>query len=139
MINQCSYPPKDKKGTAMELNGKDLFGWELNNPDRDIFDLEILEVLGGCRNCELAPGCTMPCESVRRLVPRKGTIIGLGHEKEEDTGKSYFALLNRDEVKSILLRSPDHYWATASYIPDEQVPDWALSRFNQKKRDFPDA
>ena len=122
----------------MERNGEDLFGWELNNPDHEIFDLEVMEVLGGCRNCELAPDCSMPCESVRRLVPRKGTIIGLGHEQEDGKqGMSYFALLNRDEVKFILLSAPDHYWATASYIPHEQVPDWALSRLNQKKQDIP--
>ena len=122
----------------MDLNGKELLGWELNNLDHEIFDLEVMEILGGCRNCELAPGCTLPCESVRRLVPRKGTIIGLGSEKEDDKpAMSYFALLNQDEVKFILLSAPDHYWATASYIAHEQVPDWALSRLDQKKQDLP--
>jgi hypothetical protein len=122
----------------MDLNGKDLFGWELNNPDHNVFDLEIMEIWGGCRNCEQAPGCTIPCESVRRLVPRDGTIIGLGREVEEDKPRmSYFALLNRGEVKFILLSEPEHYWATASYIPPEQVPEWALSRWNQEKQGIP--
>ena len=116
----------------MEPNGTELSGFELNNPDHDIFDLEIMEIIGGCRHCEQALSCAIPCESVRRLVPKKGTIIGLGNEKEHGKpGVSYFALLNREEVKFILLSSPDHYWATASYIPHEQVPDWALSRLNQ--------
>jgi len=118
----------------MELNGKDLFGWELNNPDHNIFDLEVMEVWGGCKDCEQAPLCTLPCESVRRLVPRNGRIIGLGREKEEDKPRiTYFAHLTQDEVKFILLSEPDHYWATASFIPHEQVPEWALSRLSRKK------
>jgi len=122
----------------MNRNGEDLLGWELNNPDHEIFDLEVMEVLGECRNCELASECSMPCESVRSLVPKKGTIIGLGHEKQNGRrGMSYFALLNRDEVKFILLSAPDHYWATAKYIPHEQVPDWALSRLDQTRHDLP--
>lgn len=112
----------------------DLCGWELNNPDHEIFDIHVIEVVGGCGSCEHVAECAMPCESVRRLAPKEGRILGLGHEKEEGKPRmSYFALLHRDEVKFIRLSSPDHYWATASCISHEQVPAWALSQLDQKK------
>ncbi len=118
----------------MSPDRNDLFGWELNNPDPDIFDIQVIEVVGDCKNCEHVAECAMPCESVRRLAPKEGRIVRLGHEKEEgEPGMSYFALLNRDEVKFIRLNSPDHYWATASYIPGEQAPAWLLSKFNEEK------
>ncbi len=112
----------------------DLCGWELNNPDRDTFDVEVMDVFGGCKNCELVNECTTPCESVRRLVPREGRLLKLGHSREEDGPKmSYFALLSRDEVKYILLSAPDHYWARASFIAQEFVPAWALSQLTERK------
>ena len=115
----------------------DLCGWELNNPDRDIFDIEVMDVFGGCKNCELVNECTTPCESVRRLVPREGSLFKLGQSREKDGPQiSYFALLNRDEVKYIQLSAPDHYWARASYIPQEFVPAWALSQLNEGKKKY---
>jgi len=119
----------------MNPDRNDLFGWQLNNPDQDIFDVEIMEVFGECRDCEQAVyGCTMPCEAVRRLVPKEGRIIKLGHENESGKAKlSYFALLNQGDVRFILLRTPDYLWATASYISHEQVPAWALSKLNHGK------
>lgn len=123
-----------EKGKTMDLDESDLCGWELNNPDHDIFDIQVMEILGSCGECRYADECVMPCESVRRLVPKEGRIVRLGHEKERDKPRmSYFALLIGDEVKFIQLTSPDHYWATASYISHEHVPTWALSQFNQEK------
>ncbi len=119
----------------MSPNRNDLCGWQLNNPDQDIFDVEVTEVFGECRDCEDAAECTMPGESVRRLVPKEGRIVRLGHEKERGKPRlSYFALLNHDEVKFILLSTPDHCWATASYIPHAHVPAWALSQLNNKTK-----
>jgi hypothetical protein len=40
------------KGMTMGPDSNDLCGWELNNPDPDIFDIQVVEVLGACRNCE---------------------------------------------------------------------------------------
>ncbi len=125
---------------TMDSGENDLCGWELNNPDHDIFDIQVIEVFGGCKSCEQLAECTMPCESVRRLVPKDGRIVGLGHEKEEGKPRmSYFALLNRNEVKFIELSAPDHYWAKAGSISHEQVPAWALSRLNQEKEVVPGA
>jgi hypothetical protein len=125
----------------MDRQGSNLCGWELNNPDDDIFDIEIMEVFGDCGDCELLGECTTPCASVRRLVPKEGRIVELGHEREQGGPKmSYFALLNQDGVKFILLSEPDHYWARAGYVAHEQVPPWALSQLDtMKKRGLGDA
>ncbi len=121
----------------MAPDRSDLCGWELNNPDRDTFDIEVMDVFGGCSNCELVRECTTPCESIRRLVPREGRIVKLGHSREKDgPQESYFALLNRDEVKYILLSAPDHYWARASYVAQENVPAWALSQLGSVKKEI---
>jgi hypothetical protein len=118
----------------MNPNGNDLYGWQLNNPDQDAFDVEIMEVFGECVDCERADECTFPCEAVRRLVPKEGRIVALGHKKDGiDPGISYFAHLNHDDVKFIVLRTPDYLWATASYVAQEHVPAWALSQLDQWK------
>lgn len=128
------------KESTMDEEGNSLCGWELNNPDSEIFDIEVLEVFGDCGTCELLGECTTPCASMRRLVPREGTIVELGHEREKGGPKvSYFALLKQDGVKFILLSEPDHYWAKASYVAHEQVPTWAMSQLDPMKKGGPDA
>lgn len=119
----------------MGAGENDLSGWELNNPDWNAFDIQVMEILGECRHCDEVDGCSMPCESVRRLVPKEGRIVGLGHQHESGKPKlSYFALLNDNEVKFIMLSSPDYLWARASYISHEHVPDWALSQLSPEWR-----
>lgn len=119
----------------MDLYECDVCGWELNNPDPELFDLQVVEILGSCVECLHCGECSMPAESVRRLAPKEGRILGLGHEKEgENQTMSYFALLVGDQVKFISLSSPESYWATASCIPDEHVPAWALSRLDRAKK-----
>ena len=120
----------------MDAGGNDLSGWELNNPDQDVFDIQVMEVFGACVACDVVGECAMPCESVRRLVPKEGTIVGLGHEQEMGKPRrSYFALLNDNDVKFILLSTPEYLWATASYVSPDQVPEWALSQLSQARRD----
>ncbi len=114
----------------MDHHEDTLCGWELNNPDIEVFDTHIVEVFGACKTCEYVDECVTPCESVRRLVPKEGAVVMLGHLKESNGPKmTYFALVNQNDVKFILLSEPDHYWAKASYIARENVPAWALSRF----------
>ncbi|MDR3555209.1 MAG: hypothetical protein P4L55_10680 [Syntrophobacteraceae bacterium] len=116
----------------MELCESDLCGWELNNPDPDLFELQVVEIVGSCVECLYCGECGMPCESVRRLAPKEGRIVGLGQEKEGANPKlSYFALLVGDEVRFIRLCSPESYWATASCISREHVPTWALLQLNE--------
>jgi len=118
----------------MNRSANDLYGWQLNNPDQNVFDMQVVEVLGECSACEYADECEMPCESMRRLVPKEGTIIGLGHKEEKNRPMlSYFALVNQDRVQFIQLSSPDYLWATATYISYEHVPIWALSKLHLKR------
>ena len=75
---------------------------------------------------------------MRRLVPKEGKIVKLGHEREKGGPKmSYYALLNQEEVKFILLSEPDHYWAKTSYPAHEDVPPWALSQLSPVKEGDP--
>ncbi len=109
----------------------DVCGWELNNPDPDLFDLEVVEIFGSCVECIHSAECGLPCESMRRLAPKEGRLVGLGHQRDPDeSAMSYFALLVRGEVKFIKLSSPKSYWATVSCISHENVPKWALSRLD---------
>ncbi len=116
----------------MDIEECVVCGWELNNPDPDLFDLQIVEIIGSCLECAHCKECGLPCESMRRLRPREGRFIGLGQETEGDNPGSYFALLIRDEVKFIRLTSPESYWATAACIPHEHVPPWALSQLERE-------
>lgn len=118
----------------MDFYECDVYGWELNNPDPDLFDLQVVEIMGSCAKCLHSEECGMPCESVRRLAPREGRVVRLGQKKEGDNPRmSYFALLIRDEVKFIRLSSPEGYWATASCISYEHVPAWALSQLDSEE------
>lgn len=119
----------------MDFYECDVCGWELNNPDPDLFDLQAVEIFGSCAECRYRHECAYPCESVRRLAPKEGRIVQLGQEKVGDNPTmSYFALLVRDEVKFIRLSSPQSYWATASCISHELVPAWALSQLDRKNK-----
>ena len=119
----------------MNLEENDLCGWELNNPDNNLFDIEITQVLGDCGDCEFLGECTTPCASLRRLIPKEGSIVKLGREKQESgSTMSYFAVVGQSDVRFILLNEPVHYWARASYITYEQVPVWALSQLDPVKK-----
>lgn len=119
----------------MDQGGNNLCGWELNNPDDDMFDIEIMEVFGDCGDCVLLGECTTPCASMRRLVPKEGKIVELGNQREKGGLKmSYFALMKEEQVKFILLSEPDHYWAKASYVAHEEVPPWALSQLDPTQK-----
>ena len=53
----------------------------------------------------------------------------LGHERSEDGDKiTYFALVHEEAVRFIRLRDTDTYWADASYIGKDQLPDWVLAQ-----------
>ncbi len=117
----------------MGVSGSSICGWELNHLDKDNFDIQVVEVFGSCRNCEAVNECTTPCESLRRLAPKKGRLIELGSEHPlGGPAMTYFALLRSDEVRFILLREPEYYWASASYIAQEFVPAWALSQLSRR-------
>ncbi len=108
-----------------------ICGWELSNPDMELFDSGVLEVVGVCKDCDFANECLTPCESVRCLIPKNGELFHLGHEQAEDGSKlTYFALIQNADVRYVELNEPDHYWAKARCIEEGQVPLWILSRLH---------
>ena len=110
-----------------------ICGYELNNPDMEMFETSIIEVLGSCQNCDFIGTCLTPCESVRCLTPRYGQLVDLGRKPAENgTLTTYYALRHKEKTKFIKLSEPDHRWARASCIGIEQVPNWALSQLNGK-------
>lgn len=110
-------------------------GWELANLDPEAFDMQIVSIPETCKNCEYLDRCGTPSESVRQLEPKNGELVQLGREK---TGGgetvSYFSLSSQEGIRYIQLNEPKHYWATASYIPEEQVPLWMLSLGEERNR-----
>lgn len=113
-------------------------GWELANLDPEAFDMQIVSVSETCKNCEFLARCGTPSESMRQLEPKSGEIVPLGCKKtgggEEVT---YFSFINHEGVRYIRLNEPKHYWATASYIPEEQVPLWMLNIEEQRSTKSP--
>ncbi|MEM5786113.1 MAG: hypothetical protein AAGU11_02270 [Syntrophobacteraceae bacterium] len=107
-----------------------ICGYELNNPDYSIFEAKVVEVHGPCNECEFLGRCLTPCQSVRCLTPRQGQLVNLGLEAKSGTKVSYFAVVHEDFTSYYQLDEPDHWWARASCINEEQVPNWALSRLN---------
>jgi len=109
-----------------------ICGYELNNPDRELFDTSILEVNGPCKDCAFSGSCLTPCESVRCLTPKNGKLVHLGREQMPDgVNVTYFALVRLEETRYVRLSEPEHYWANVCCIGREQVPDWALSRLRK--------
>ncbi len=117
----------------MEVTENGICGYELNNPDMDMFDTRILAVHGPCGDCDFAGTCLTPCESVRCLTPKKGNLVELGRERTRGARITYFAVLEDDKASFVRLSEPDHYWAKLTPIGQDQVPNWALSRLNANK------
>ncbi len=109
-------------------------GWELANPDPELFDTKIIEVFGACKACHAREMCDTPSESIRELAPKIGEIVELGAEcNDEGETLCYYALLSSAEPKFILKREPRYQWARAFVIPEEQVPMNALSALSTRR------
>jgi hypothetical protein len=114
---------------------KGIQGWELGNPDPEIFDTRIIEVFGACKDCFAREMCGAPSESIRELVPKSGEIVELGSEcNGEGERSSYYALLSSRETRYILAREPKYLWARAFMIPEEQVPGRVLSALSRRRK-----
>ena len=107
-------------------------GWELSNPDPGEFDLQVVEVLGPCRECDYYGRCDcLPEQSVRRLVPRKGRLVLLSADTAgaEEMVK-YYALISGSGVRFLMLRERKYSWDTARFVHHENVPGHALSNLS---------
>jgi len=103
-------------------------GFELANMDPERFDTQVIEVSEACKDCEYLDRCITPGESVRQLTPKKGKVLQLASEKMGGGDViAYYALVSEEDVRYIRLKQPKHYWASACYIPEEQVPPWMLT------------
>lgn len=103
-------------------------GWELANLDPEMFDVQIIEVSEVCRRCEHLEKCDTPGESMRQLTPKKGKLVRLGHERRKGGDAiGYYSLITGEDARFVLLKQPKHYWATACYVSEDQVPPWMLA------------
>ena len=126
--------PRILKGWIVKKPVENICGYELSNPDKELFDSGVMEVLGPCKDCDFAGECLTPCESVRCLIPKNGELFHLGQELARDGNKlTYYALLHEAGVSYVELSEPDHYWARARCIEEGQVPVWILSRLRDGK------
>jgi hypothetical protein len=108
---------------------ENICGYELSNPDRELFDSGVMEVVGPCKHCDFAGECLTPCESVRCLIPKSGELFDLGQDQAQNGIKlTYYALIHDAGIQYVELSEPDHYWARARCVEEGQVPNWALSR-----------
>ncbi len=118
-----------------------LCGWELNNPDAEYFESQILEEFGGMDKGRESPeGCHGDCAScvfmneclssiqLRCLTPKNGKLVELGVDELRERGNvKYFALISEDRLSFMRFVQPSGYWASLSYVDREDVPDWMLS------------
>ena len=110
-------------------------GWELANLDLALFRTETVQVFGGCKDCPNLDDCDTPCESIRRLKPKKGELFELSSEKNEiGDVTAYYALFVEETLKIIELREPMNCWASASYTTEERLPINALTELMKLRR-----
>jgi hypothetical protein len=109
-------------------------GWELANLDPEMFDVQIIEVSEGCRHCEHLDKCGAPSESMRQLTPKNGRLVRLGQEQRKGDGVfDYYSLISGKDARYVLLKQPKHYWATACYVSEDQVPPWMLDGLSSRR------
>lgn len=119
-----------------------ICGWELNNPDPELFEIRILtpqgtseervpshKCPGSCCSCPFLLECIGPSE-VRCLTPKSSQLYELGREESEDSVSiTYFASEKNGETVFFRLTEPASYWAGISRVEADKVPYWAISAF----------
>jgi hypothetical protein len=114
---------------------KGIEGWELANLDLELFDSEVLEVYGDCQSCCYLSECDYPCASKRRLTPKRGKLVELCCQSNTAGERlAFYALIVSRNTRFIQLREPEHYWATASYIGIDQLPEEVLAELAKHRR-----
>lgn len=118
-----------------------ICGWELNNPDPEIFETQLLtppgesekrvspgKCPGSCWSCEFLLECIGQSQ-LRCLVPRDCELYEIGREKSDDgSSVTYFASKKGDKVTYFRLTEPASSWAGIRNIREDEVPDRVLSR-----------
>ena len=126
-----------------------LCGWELNNPDAECFESQVLEEYGGmdkkiesqgkchgdCASCVFMNECLSSIQ-LRCLTPKNSELVELSAETLGERGNvKYFALISVDKLSFLRLDQPDGYWANLSYIDREDVPERILSELKMASYD----
>jgi hypothetical protein len=119
-----------------------ICGWELNNPDPELFEISILtprttseervpshKCPGSCWNCPYLLQCIAPSE-LRCLTPKNSRLYELGRKESEDGDSiTYFACVKNGKTIFFRLTAPASYWAGITPVEESEVPDWAISAF----------
>ncbi len=114
---------KTKTGSRDPV-GAGIRGWELSNPDPDLFETRVVKVFGNCAECEILHQCTTPCESIRELVPRRGELIELGMEEYGDEERTvYYILKLETERRFVVLFEHKYFWSRLQFVPEEELPE----------------
>ena len=125
----------------MDFTVNGICGWELNNPDPELFETRISKTFaigrepeiqdkcpGFCGSCEFVNECLAPIQ-FRCLIPKNCEVVELACELLSDGVKvTYFSLTREGKQSFFQLTEPDRYWAKVLSVAEEQLPDWALSR-----------
>jgi hypothetical protein len=110
-----------------------ICGWELNNPDPQLFDSRVLEVSSSCKDCKKVANCPVASEAIRCLVPKRGELVELDRGRTEDGKRfTYFALVHDEDMKFIEVLEPEHYWAKAACVDSKDLPQEAMTLLRQK-------
>ena len=132
----------------MSLAIDNICGCELNNPDPELFELQVVkpqetsearlasEERFASYEC-LATWCSCPTECIepedRCLIPKGSQLYKLGREESEDgVAITYFASEKKGKTVFFRLSEPAHCWATISRVEDHEVPHWAISALKSK-------
>lgn len=127
----CAGKAQDErmdKDCTPDVLKNNICGWELNNPDGELFDVRTLEVSGECKSCEHVKKCPVASQAVRCLIPRQGELVELDRALSGNGEMvTYFALIHEPGMRFIQLREQEYYWARASYVVQEDLPERVLS------------
>ena len=111
------------------LSRPGIEGWGLQ-VSRDMRDAGELMDLGehfGCTSDTCAHVSHDPAAPHRRWVPKSGRLVELGIDEEPgEVLVRYYAHLDGDKARYLLVEEPRFAWASAEYV--DAVPDWVLAR-----------
>jgi len=111
------------------LSRPGIEGWGLRvSPDMEgTGDLMDTTEHIGCTSDTCAHVSHDPAAPHRRWVPKSGRLVELGIDEEPgEVLVRYYAHLDGDKVRYLLVEEPRFAWASAEYV--DAVPDWVLAR-----------
>lgn len=114
-----------------KLSRPGIEGWGLSVCGEMAAAGEVVDVSEnvGCTSDTCAHFSHDPAAPDRRWVPRSGRLVELSSDEElGETMVRYYAHLDGDSVRYIVVEEPRFYHAAAAYVDVADVPEWALAR-----------